>query len=400
MSLALLALSFAAAVIRGWLVMRWAVDREIWIRIIQKTLASDRARAQKLCSAVGSPIGEAMKAAIVQSGSLPADGSAETAIREAYDVALAPMQLLSTTRLLSVVALLLAGFGCFLAWPVGELGTVHFGGALAVLAITAWAELKATNVLGTGPLAIEAVMPLLLQREPSDAPYRAPAPEPPHLAGPHLRVYRAGALVGEIALDNPVIKIGRLSSAHVYLEHESVARMHAVLEHDGDQWTIIDLGADGGTRVDGERVNKASLNSGDRVGIGPFELELVLGAAPPVSIPPRAMPTDALFFGFDGRAPDLFFEAIAEVLREESLQLEARVHTRDDAPHAVVSLWGDRPTLERARELIATRGDRMYRRFETPREQIVPDATYGPETRLHAVLLDDLSSRTPDRTSR
>lgn len=66
-----------------------------------------------------------------------------------------------------------------------------------------------------------------------------------------------------------VIKIGRVASSHVRLEHDQVARIHAVLENADGALTLIDLGASAGTQVNGEAVVKRALNDGDRITIGP-----------------------------------------------------------------------------------------------------------------------------------
>jgi pSer/pThr/pTyr-binding forkhead associated (FHA) protein len=76
----------------------------------------------------------------------------------------------------------------------------------------------------------------------------------------------------ELAIEDSVIKIGRLASAHVHLPYDAVARLHAVIEkHDG-ALSIIDLGASAGTLVNGVAVNKRELQDGDRITIGPCTL--------------------------------------------------------------------------------------------------------------------------------
>lgn len=397
MSTALLALALVVGLGRAWLVMRWSINREVWLAVMRKTLGKgEHARAIKLGTAVGSPIGDAMKAAILRAGALDRDepaAAAEQAIREAHDHALQPIELLAATRPLSLLALALAGFGGWTAWTSGEPPLVQLGLALGAVAVVVWAEVRALDVLGIGPAGLEQMLPLLLPGAAIVDPYRVGEPATSNV--PLIAVYRDGVFVRTFPLEGPIVKIGRQASSHVHLDHSSVSRMHAVLEKDGDAWTVIDLG--NGTRVRGESVAKAVVRSGDRIGIGVFEL-VFTPVEPSQALEPletEAPGTEALFFGFDDRAPDLFFEATVAALRAENLAVEARVHSRDSAPHAVVSLWGDRPSLERARTLLAS--DEPYARFQTPREHIVPDAAYGPETRLHAVLSSELSARTPDR---
>jgi DNA-binding YbaB/EbfC family protein len=65
-----------------------------------------------------------------------------------------------------------------------------------------------------------------------------------------------------------VIKVGKLSSSHFYLDHPDVSRMHAVIEKDGDGYNIIDLGSHSGTKVDGRKVNKAHIIEGSLIEFG------------------------------------------------------------------------------------------------------------------------------------
>jgi len=68
--------------------------------------------------------------------------------------------------------------------------------------------------------------------------------------------------------DGAVIKIGRLPNAHLRIDDESVSRLHAVIEVEGDAITIIDLGSSEGTFVNDERTNKTTLSPGDRIRLG------------------------------------------------------------------------------------------------------------------------------------
>lgn len=84
-----------------------------------------------------------------------------------------------------------------------------------------------------------------------------------------FQIYRGDQLYREEVLTEAVIKIGKLASSHLRLEDESVSRMHAVLEVTGPgQVQLIDLGSTRGTLLNGERVAKAMLNSGDVVQFG------------------------------------------------------------------------------------------------------------------------------------
>lgn len=88
-----------------------------------------------------------------------------------------------------------------------------------------------------------------------------------------FKVYRDGELLSTESFDREIIKIGRLSSAHLRLEDEKVSRIHAVVEVSaGGEVNIIDMGSSEGTFVNGERVNKAPLKPGDEIRLGETRL--------------------------------------------------------------------------------------------------------------------------------
>jgi TonB family protein len=82
-------------------------------------------------------------------------------------------------------------------------------------------------------------------------------------------IYKGDELIREEVLNQDVIKVGKLASSHLRIDDETVSRMHAVIEVTGaDDVHIIDLGSTRGTLVNGERINKARLQSGDEVMFG------------------------------------------------------------------------------------------------------------------------------------
>jgi hypothetical protein len=108
-----------------------------------------------------------------------------------------------------------------------------------------------------------------------------------------FRIYRGEQLLREETLAQPVIKIGKVSSAHLRLEDESVSRMHAIVERSGDTVHLIDLGSTRGTFVNGQRVTKATLRSGDVIALGDLRLELAVAAAPKVVVAAPPVPVVA-----------------------------------------------------------------------------------------------------------
>jgi pSer/pThr/pTyr-binding forkhead associated (FHA) protein len=95
-----------------------------------------------------------------------------------------------------------------------------------------------------------------------------------------LKVFKGGALVSAKDFERDIIKIGRLSSAHLRLEDDKVSRVHAVLETAADgALSIIDMGSVEGTWVNGKRVTKARVQFGDELRLGDTTLRLESPAA-------------------------------------------------------------------------------------------------------------------------
>ncbi len=100
-----------------------------------------------------------------------------------------------------------------------------------------------------------------------------------------LKVFKGDELVVSKDYDRDIIKIGRLSSAHLCLDDEKVSRIHSVIEVAPDgTLSIIDMGSVEGTFVNGKRVNKGSLAFGDEVKVGNTTIKVeAAGAAPSIA---------------------------------------------------------------------------------------------------------------------
>ena len=100
-----------------------------------------------------------------------------------------------------------------------------------------------------------------------------------------LKVFKGDELVVSKDYDRDIIKIGRLSSAHLCLDDEKVSRIHSVIEVAPDgTLSIIDMGSVEGTFVNGKRVNKGALQFGDEVKVGNTTIKVeAAGAAPSVA---------------------------------------------------------------------------------------------------------------------
>ncbi len=91
-----------------------------------------------------------------------------------------------------------------------------------------------------------------------------------------FKVFRGGDYLSTEEFDREIIKIGRLSSAHLRLDDDKVSRIHAVVEVSAaGEINIIDMGSAEGTFVNGEKVNKATLNHGDEIQLGDTRLVFV-----------------------------------------------------------------------------------------------------------------------------
>jgi hypothetical protein len=98
------------------------------------------------------------------------------------------------------------------------------------------------------------------------------APSQP--TGPAVATGRRLELVGGtetgrvVRLRPPSLVIGRGADADLRLMDTGVSRRHAEIEVDQDGVTIVDLGSTNGTSVNGQRVSRARLADGDRIGLG------------------------------------------------------------------------------------------------------------------------------------
>ena len=109
-------------------------------------------------------------------------------------------------------------------------------------------------------VVISPMAPMAASPAPPDASKPAPAasliPVDPD-SGP-IRGYA-------LAAEN---SIGRVPENSIQVNHGSVSRRHAILRATADGWSLEDLGAENGTWVNGERIEKRTVADGDRVNIG------------------------------------------------------------------------------------------------------------------------------------
>lgn len=123
-------------------------------------------------------------------------------------------------------------------------------------------------------------------------------------------LYQNEALVRRETVNQDIVKIGKDAKSHLRVEDELASRMHAVIEvgAGADDITLIDLGNEPGTLVNGTRVNKCKVGVGDQIQIGGTKIVLeraeavAVAAAAPASAPPPSQPAPAATNPFGGGA--------------------------------------------------------------------------------------------------
>ncbi len=123
-------------------------------------------------------------------------------------------------------------------------------------------------------------------------------------------LYQGDQLVRRDTIAQDIVKVGKDPRSHLRVDDELASRMHAVIEVASPQdITLIDLGNEPGTMVNGQRVNKCKIRPGDQIQIGSTLIQLeqaeMAGAdmaltpmappasqrpAAPASVPPAANP--------------------------------------------------------------------------------------------------------------
>ncbi len=116
-------------------------------------------------------------------------------------------------------------------------------------------------------------------------------------------LYQNGALVRRETVTQDIVKVGKDAKSHLRVDDELASRMHAVIEVASPaDITLIDLGNEPGTMVNGARVNKCKVGPGDQLQIGGTTIVLekaeavAVAAAAPPSAPgagaPMAVPSN------------------------------------------------------------------------------------------------------------
>src|SRR5690242_1428020 len=91
----------------------------------------------------------------------------------------------------------------------------------------------------------------------------------------NFAIYRGDALERRETIAQDIVKVGKDPKSHLRIDDDAASRMHAVIEvGSADDITLIDLGNEPGTLVNGARVNKCKLHVGDKIEIGGTQITL------------------------------------------------------------------------------------------------------------------------------
>src|SRR5213075_2269776 len=82
-------------------------------------------------------------------------------------------------------------------------------------------------------------------------------------------LYQNEALVRRETITQDIVKVGKDPKSHLRVDDELASRMHAVIEVvSPEDITLIDLGNEPGTKVNGANINKCKIKPGDEIEIG------------------------------------------------------------------------------------------------------------------------------------
>ena len=109
-----------------------------------------------------------------------------------------------------------------------------------------------------------------------DQSNRENPPPGPVPGGGSIRVLRGFYEGLEMPVDRDWMVIGRGRGADLVIAEPTMSRAHAAIGYDGAHFFVQDLGSTNGTRVNGNREQKAVLNNGDEVQLGKLSIAVTL----------------------------------------------------------------------------------------------------------------------------
>ncbi len=133
-------------------------------------------------------------------------------------------------------------------------------------------------------------------------------------------LYQGDTLTRRETVTQDIVKVGKDAKSHLRVDDEQASRMHAVIEVAGpEDITLIDLGNEPGTMVNGARVNKCKLHVGDQIQVG--QTYIVLESAEAAGADAVAAPPGPPAFG---GAPNPFGASASSPFAAASNPFEAR----------------------------------------------------------------------------
>ena len=136
-------------------------------------------------------------------------------------------------------------------------------------------EIQAT-VLRTGGSTSPRVQSAVVSGERNtQEPIRSTTPKPPVPSGPVLLVSQNGR-TQSYPLEKEETVVGRHDTNDIIIKEITITGRHAVVRKIKEGIELEDLGSTNGTFVNGERIRKKLIQSGDRIRLGTIELTLKL----------------------------------------------------------------------------------------------------------------------------
>lgn len=129
--------------------------------------------------------------------------------------------------------------------------------------------------------------------------------------------------------------IGRTRDNDVCVQHRSMSRQHARLEHDGARVFVVDLGSKNGTTVNGARVaGRQEVGPGDTIRCGDVPFELVADGGKPMSR--STAPTSVA--SLDADVSRVGMEELLGRRVRDKLQVLLKVGQLLSSPHGIEAL--------------------------------------------------------------
>lgn len=122
-----------------------------------------------------------------------------------------------------------------------------------------------------------------------------------------------------IALDKPVVLVGRHRECDVRLESVKISRRHCCIAQINGSVVVRDLGSTNGVRINGKPVIEGRLRAGDELTIANLRWQVQSEAAPPK---PRRAQSDPNSAGAPGESPNPFSGEMPVPISESDMDVD------------------------------------------------------------------------------